>query len=201
MPHLRVHVADLGLACCAVEFVAAVARGILVPETPDASAGTPTAKTTLTCAGTEPRASADASSGTESRSGTSTAKTTLTCAGGDFAHGGGVDSPINVLIVSGTVTHALTQAVVSAWESLAQPRAAIAFGACTISGGPYWDSYAVAAGIDAHIPVTRYVPGCPPRPEALLEALAAVASPDQVSPDLAGTCAVTAPGHVVEGSE
>lgn len=172
--------------------MAAVARGILVPEMPDPGADASDY--------VEPR------DGTEPRSGTSTAKTTLTCAGGDSAHGGGVDSPINVLIVSGTVTHALTQAVVRAWESLAQPRAAIAFGACTISGGPYWDSYAVAAGIDAHIPVTRYVPGCPPRPEALLEALAAVASPDQVSPDqvspdLAGTCAVTAPGHVVEGSE
>jgi NADH-quinone oxidoreductase subunit B len=51
----------------------------------------------------------------------------------------------------------------------------MAFGACTVSGGPYWDSYCVTKGIDQLIPVSSYVPGCPPRPEALVDALVGLA--------------------------
>jgi NADH-quinone oxidoreductase subunit B len=51
----------------------------------------------------------------------------------------------------------------------------MAFGACTASGGPYWDSYSVAQGIDETIPVQVYVPGCPPRPEALIAAILSIA--------------------------
>lgn len=78
----------------------------------------------------------------------------------------------DVLLVSGTVTDKLLPAVVAAWEALPEPRRVVAFGACTATGGPYWDSYSVTKGIDQVLPVDLYVPGCPPRPEALTEALA-----------------------------
>lgn len=138
------------MACCAVEFVAAVASGLLVPEPTDSQPTVPGLRDD-TAVGTAP--SVDFGSSLD-------------------------DQPVfDVLIVSGTVTHALVPAVIEAWQSLPEPRAAIAFGACTISGGPYWDSYAVSPGIDEAIPVARYVPGCPPRPEAVIEALVALAEP------------------------
>ena len=119
---VRIHVRDLGLACCAVEFAAAIGRGLLVPASP------------------EPGTAA-------------------------------------VLVVSGTVTDALAPSVLAAWEELPEPKAAVSFGACSNSGGPYWDSYSVTKGVDQVIPVTTYVPGCPPRPEALVDALVALVVP------------------------
>ena len=106
---------DLGLACCAVEFVAATVR-----DDP-----TPTA------------ALAEA----------------------------------HVLVVSGTVTDVSAPAVLRAYEALAEPRRVVSFGACSNTGGPYWDSYSVTKGVDQLVPVDVYVVGCPPRPEALLAAL------------------------------
>ncbi len=85
-------------------------------------------------------------------------------------------TPVNLLLVAGTVTDALAPAVTRAWESLEPPRAAISFGACSTSAGPYWDAPTVTKGVDQLIPVEVYVPGCPPRPEALIAALLRVAS-------------------------
>ena len=82
-----------------------------------------------------------------------------------------------VLVISGTVTDALAPRVVAAWEALPEPKAAVSFGACSNSGGPYWDSYAVTKGVDQVIPVSTYVPGCPPRPEALIDALVSLVVP------------------------
>lgn len=121
-PDVMVTVHSAGLACCAVEVGAAIARGLLIP----------------------------ASEGQQASSGT------------------------HVLVVAGTLTHAMAPALQSAWERLPGPKAVMSFGACATSGGPYWDSYSVVSGIDALLPVASYVPGCPPHPEGLIAALVEV---------------------------
>jgi len=82
---------------------------------------------------------------------------------------------VNVLLISGTVTDALAPGIVRAWESLIEPRVAVSFGACANTGGPYWDAPTVTKGIDQLIPMSVYIPGCPPRPEALIAGLARLA--------------------------
>jgi NADH-quinone oxidoreductase subunit B len=77
----------------------------------------------------------------------------------------------NILVIAGTVTHALAPTVKSAYDALQEPKVVVAFGACAISGGPYWDSYSVVSGAHELIPVDIQVPGCPPGPEELSAAL------------------------------
>ena len=77
----------------------------------------------------------------------------------------------NILVIAGTVTHALAPTVKSAYDALQEPKVVVAFGACAISGGPYWDSYSVVSGAHELIPVDIQVPGCPPGPEELAVAL------------------------------
>jgi NADH-quinone oxidoreductase subunit B len=81
---------------------------------------------------------------------------------------------LNVFIVAGTVTDKLAPYVLEAFRDTPLPRRVLSFGACANSGGPYWDSYCVTKGVDQFIPVDVYVPGCPPRPEALLAGLTLV---------------------------
>ena len=120
-PRLSLHVTNLGLACCAVEFVAAsVASPGLLPHR-----GT----------------------------------------------GGPGREELAVLVVSGTVSDKMAPLVVRLHDQLPEPRAVLSFGACANSGGPYWDSYCVTKGVDQLLPVDVWVPGCPPRPEALVEGL------------------------------
>jgi NADH-quinone oxidoreductase subunit B len=78
---------------------------------------------------------------------------------------------VNVLVVAGTVTDKLAPLVLAAYRDLPEPRRVLSFGACSNSGGPYWDSYCVTKGADQIVPVDVYVPGCPPRPEALIHGL------------------------------
>ena len=90
----------------------------------------------------------------------------------------GPDRTVDVLIVSGTVTDKLAPLVRRLYDDLPGPVKVLSFGACANSGGPYWDSYCVTKGVDLIVPVDAYVPGCPPRPEALLVALAQLVGPD-----------------------
>jgi NADH-quinone oxidoreductase subunit B len=106
-------VLDVGLACCAVEVVAASLRAEPVP------------------AGPRP----------------------------------------DVIVVAGTVTDKLAPAIKALYDRLPDPKYVVSFGACSNCGGPYWDSYCVTKGVDQLVPVDVYVPGCPPRPEALLDGL------------------------------
>jgi NADH:ubiquinone oxidoreductase subunit B-like Fe-S oxidoreductase len=82
---------------------------------------------------------------------------------------------LTVLLLAGTITEALGPAVVRAYEELAGPVSVLAYGACASTAGPYWDAPTVVKGADLLVPVSCYVPGCPPRPEALVEALLALA--------------------------
>jgi NADH-quinone oxidoreductase subunit B len=111
----RLAVFDLGLACCAVEYVAAVLSSDDLAEGPLDGA--------------------------------------------------------NILVVSGTLTDVTAPAALAAYERMPEPRYVLSFGACANTGGPYWDSYSVTKGVDQLVPVDVYVPGCPPRPEALLAGL------------------------------
>jgi NADH-quinone oxidoreductase subunit B len=90
---------------------------------------------------------------------------------GDLPGPGDGPGPVNVLVVAGTVTDKLAPLVLAAYRDLPEPRRVLSFGACSNSGGPYWDSYCVTKGADQIIPVDVYVPGCPPRPEALVHGL------------------------------
>jgi NADH-quinone oxidoreductase subunit B len=120
-PRFSLSVFNLGLACCAIEFVAASMRRSDLVRAAASSSGQ--------------RVEAD------------------------------------VLVVSGTVTDQLAPAVLHLYREFATPPYVMSFGACSNSGGPYWDSYSVTKGVDQLLPVDVYVPGCPPRPEALLGGL------------------------------
>jgi len=117
-------VANVGLACCAIEFVAA------------SMSGSPLLHRSLAA-------------------GTGTA---------------------DLLVISGTVTDKMAPAVRRLYDSLPDPKFVLSFGACSNSGGPYWDSYSVTKGVDQIVPVDVYVPGCPPRPEALLHGVLTLAA-------------------------
>ena len=77
----------------------------------------------------------------------------------------------DLMIVSGTVTKKMAPQGVRLFKQMPSPKYVIAMGACAISGGPFKQGYNVLKGIDRYIPVDVHIPGCPPRPEALLHAI------------------------------
>lgn len=76
----------------------------------------------------------------------------------------------DLLIVAGTITNKMVPVLRRIYDQMSEPKWVIAMGSCASAGGPF-DSYATLQGIDRVLPVDVYIPGCPPRPESLLQAV------------------------------
>jgi NADH-quinone oxidoreductase subunit B len=80
----------------------------------------------------------------------------------------------DALFIAGYQTFKSIKKAQFIYEQMAAPKAVIALGSCTMTGGIYWDSYNTIKRLDDYLPVNIYIPGCPPRPEAVFEAVAKI---------------------------
>ncbi len=87
----------------------------------------------------------------------------------------------DLLMVVGTISHRQAPILKKVYDQMAEPKWTVAFGACTCSGGPY-NNYATVQGIDTIVPVDIYIPGCPPRPEAVIDGLLKLQARVQATP-------------------
>ena len=154
---VAIHVLELGLACCGIEVrearrLAESAAAAFDDLSVDPDPATPADPDLIPSIDPDPATPADPG-------------LSLDAAPADLPH---------VLVVAGTVTHALAPAVAAAYAQLPEPRYVLAFGACAATGGPYWDSYSVLPGAHLVVPVDGWVAGCPPRPADLVAGLAEV---------------------------
>ncbi len=76
----------------------------------------------------------------------------------------------DILLVTGYINIKTLRRIVTVYEQMLDPKYVVGFGSCTINGGIYWDSYAVAKRLDLYLPVDLYIAGCMPRPEAVISA-------------------------------